>query len=1477
MRNYLRYYGLWDVVSKPVPGTSKAKSVIDLDSDDPFGDNDTVASEAEISFKPNQSLVKKAERASLEILAAISSEEVSALVYDVPDGNAYALWHRLESFYEKRNQASHSQLMTEFFNIKQRPHEAVELYIARIRKLIVGLQQCTGERMDRKTVLFRFLAGLNPMFDHARSALEASRDYSKFTFDEASAYIVGQASLLQLRRNAQQQSSSDSLSKSNQRTSGAHAASVKIKCNFCHRTGHTEDQCRDKKKQQDGSKPAAVTCGWCEKPGHSEQKCYRKRDGKPKGKIPLNPSTKESSAPAQSLLVAGANCVAVIPDGSVATAALAFAPAPVALLDTGCARHTVGPSTQLTNEAPCPEVRIQVATGEILSSPTRGSLLLSPAQGDAPAIQLHDVLKHPNIHHNLLSVSTICQSNDVDRAVFTRDEAEIIGRNGQVLLRARVKDGLYVVDLTHGTFNAGVNVAATKRVDPTIWHARLSHMSATSINKLIRADVVDGLADALSPGDYLSTHVCSGCTKGKSHRQPFATKPSSHRATKRILDRIVFDYTGPFHCPSLGGSVHALVVMDEYSRKVWCFFHANRSQGPQELLTLFKRVQVEQGLKIIEIHSDGAAEFNDGTIVDWCKENGTRQTFTVPHTSQHNPICERAIRTIVEYGRSNLHHANAPLCLWAEAVGYAALVLNMASIREGCTQTPDLIWNPKLKPSVRKLRVWGCDAHVHIPDADRRKLDAKSVVCIFLGFDTGDAYYKFFDVAAYRIIRSRDAVFDERSFTQCKALHQLQLQSHDSSASPETNEEFMDFIDDVRFQAEIRIAEIASREISDSVQVSSGNAPATATGATNESPSVHMPSAPSGVAAAPETSLSFPDELEDEISDPTWLPPPESDTTSPPPAVTPNPIDRPRRSERARQQPSNPGFIRWEDVGAHLAHAAANSGAEPLTISEAINGPEKDGWTDAVNLEINSLIKNNTWEITKLPPGRKAIGTRMIFKRKLDSNGVVARLKARLVAKGFAQREGVDYNETFAPVLSYTSLRVMFAIVAALDLDFIHLDVETAFLNAKVKEEIYITLPTGFHAAGFKAGDSTSTTVLRLLKSLYGIKQAPRDWHEEIDGSIQQLGYRRCSSEQCIYIKLSKNGYPIFICLFVDDMPCAMHSNDRQEFEADKQALGKKYKIQDLGDAKLVLGMRITRDRRARTLKVDQENYVQRLLEKCQMQDCIPADTPAEPGSHLSMLPTHHSNNDDPGMTALQYGSVVGSLLYAAISTRPDISYAVGVLSRFISNPQPHHWHAAKRVLRYLKGTSQLGLTYRAIPSTDGGRSHFSPQILLGPAFTDANWGGDLDDRKSTSGMVTKINGCAISWRSKKQNVVAQSSAEAEYIATSDAVKETLWQRQLLTELTFPPTSGTVLRGDNETAIALAKNNILHNRTKHIDIRHHFLRDHIRSKEIDLQWVSTNEQEADIFTKALGKQPFARFRDRIMGSNLADSHSSYQA
>lgn len=592
-------------------------------------------------------------------------------------------------------------------------------------------------------------------------------------------------------------------------------------------------------------------------------------------------------------------------------------------------------------------------------------------------------------------------------------------------------------------------------------------------------------------------------------------------------------------------------------------------------------------------------------------------------------------------------------------------------------------------------------------------------------------------------------------------------------------------------------------------------------------------------------------------------------------------------------------MVDWQDVGAFVAQRSGYaSGIEPRTIQEALSCPQRDLWISAIRSELKSLNDHGTWVPADLPSDRTAIGSKLVFKIKPGSDGSAARYKVRLVAKGYSQREGVDYNETFAPVLYYTSLRIIFAMVAARDLEFKHMDVDTAFLNATLKEtdRIYLTLPPDIDDFVSSAGSTPSADrrtshgrpVFLLKKDIYGIKQAPADWNEEINKTIIRIGYTRCISDTCVYTKISRNGHVMILALYVDDVFSAHEKVDKAQWAEDQRALMSTYKMKDLGDATLVLGMRITRDRSARTLLVDQETYVDRLLDSMGMTDCIPADTPEVEGIKHSSADTPsatsapsagsssatsapsartqlHTEAADMSMEAgelllARFGSVIGSLSYLAGATRADIAHPTSALSRFLAHPLPKHWAAAMRILRYLKKTKKIGLLYRA--SADPRIR----QIVLGPCFSDADWAGDIDDRRSTSGLVMKINGTAVSWKSKKQTSVAQSSAESEYVSAGEAVKEILWLRQLLKEMHCKQTDGSVLLCDNQAAISIASNDVFHSRTKHIDIRHHFIREHVRSKEIDIRWVSTVDQEADILTKALGKNIFTELRQRVMGS-----------
>ena len=482
-------------------------------------------------------------------------------------------------------------------------------------------------------------------------------------------------------------------------------------------------------------------------------------------------------------------------------------------------------------------------------------------------------------------------------------------------------------------------------------------------------------------------------------------------------------------------------------------------------------------------------------------------------------------------------------------------------------------------------------------------------------------------------------------------------------------------------------------------------------------------------------------------------------------------------------------------------------------------------------------------------PRQHVIGYRWVFVTKLDNLGNVKKLKARLVAKGYNQRQGTDYFETFAPALYYKSLRIILAIVATQDYELKQMDVPTAFLNATLADVVYMELPTGFVVPPHLADVDRSQLVVRLLKSLYGIKQAPREWHLELNSSITDLGYVRCDADSCVYVKKSKTDRMIIVPVFVDDMFPACHTDDLAEMNADMQVLRDKYQIDEMEDADVILGMRIKRDRAKRILSIDQEIYTTRLVQKYGMHTSKSAAFPE------ATKVTNPSPGDLEVGTYPLFNSLTGELMYTALSTRGDIAHATAMIARSLKCPTKAAWTAAKRILRYLHGTQQRKLIY-------GGRSDGT--VTIDPAFCDADCAGDLGDRKSTSGYILYVSGCAVSWASKKQTTVSLSSAESEYCAMSVASQEILWMRTLLGELGFPQPT-TVLQCDNQPAIAIAQNLVTLGRIKHIDIKHHFIRQHILECALKVQWTPSLENVADIFTKALGQQAFDRLVGKVMG------------
>jgi hypothetical protein len=490
---------------------------------------------------------------------------------------------------------------------------------------------------------------------------------------------------------------------------------------------------------------------------------------------------------------------------------------------------------------------------------------------------------------------------------------------------------------------------------------------------------------------------------------------------------------------------------------------------------------------------------------------------------------------------------------------------------------------------------------------------------------------------------------------------------------------------------------------------------------------------------------------------------------------------------------------------------------------------------EAMTSEYESLLRSGTWELVPLPSGRKKIGCRFVYAAKSDENGILIKFKARLVAQGFRQVEGIDYNETFAPVTRLTTIRTMCALAAHQDLHLQQMDVKTAFLNGDLEEEVYMAQPEGFVEYG------KEELVCRLKRSIYGLKQSPRMWYTKLDAFLTSIGMTRSHSDHSLYTKSQDDKF-LAVAVYVDDL--VICSNDLQELNSFKFSMSNRFEMKDLGDLRHILGIRVTRNKKEGTIHLDQKTYIQDILARFNMTECKQTVTPMEANAKLTKALCPTTEKEKLEMRSVPYRQLIGSLMYAMTCTRPDIAYSVSKLSRFLCNPGNSHWQAAKRVLRYLKGTPTHGITYR--------RGHGRP-ILVGYADADHAMGCSA---KSTSGYVFLSGGAAISWRSKLQSIVALSTAEAEYVSLAEASSECVWLRKLLEDLNAPQTHATTIHEDNQSCIALTKNDEFHFRTKHIAVKYHFTRSLIENNSLKVTYCSTDKMLADNFTKSLASPKF---------------------
>ncbi|RVW77586.1 Retrovirus-related Pol polyprotein from transposon RE1 [Vitis vinifera] len=808
----------------------------------------------------------------------------------------------------------------------------------------------------------------------------------------------------------------------------------------------------------------------------------------------------------------------------------------------------------------------------------------------------------------------------------------------------------------------------------------------------------------------------------------------------------------------------------------------------------------------------GLGEQRDGLyyLVALASEKPKTQTPSAAATSCRSPSSQvtsstalwhrqRKHRHILESARAFRFQAHLPLPFWAECVSTAVHIINRLPTPLLSRQTPFERLYGKL-PSYSHIRVFGCLAYatnVHVP----HKFAPRAKRCIFLGYPVGQKAYKLYDLDTHQMFTSRDVVFHETIFP------------YESIPSPSSNSD--------------PVIPLSISDLSPPVPQPSPPEPI--------SP-IQQPSLPNSVSTQPSPAspppepilrrsqrphhppMALRDYVCNQVTSPNHLPP----LSSSPQKGTRYPLCN--FVSYHRYSPQHRSFT-----------AAVSQDIEPTSYAEAASHSH---WQEAMQSELAALEANHTWSLTSLPPGKKPIGCRWVYKIKRHSDGTIERFKARLVAKGYTQLEGIDYHDTFSPTAKMITVRCLLALAAAQNWSLHQLDVNNAFLHGDLHEEIYMSPPPGLRRQG-------ENLVCHLHKSLYGLKQASRQWFAKFSTAIQAAGFVQSKADYSLFTCRKGKSFTALL-IYVDDI--LITGNDVNAIVALKQFLHSHFRIKDLGDLKYFLGIEVSRSKKG--ISISQRKYTLEILKDGGFLGAKPVNFPMEQNTKLS---DSGELLKDPS----QYRRLVGRLIYLTI-TRPDITYSVHVLSRFMHAPRRPHMEAALRVLRYLKNSPGQGLFF---PSQND---------LSLRAFSDSDWAGCPISRRSTTGYCVFLGSSLISWRTKRQKTVSLSSAEAEYRAMAGTCCELSWLRSLLKDLRILHPKPALLYCDNTAALHIAANPVFHERTRHIEMDCHFIRDKIQDGSVVTKHIASTDQLADVFTKPLGKETFSTMIHKL---GVLDIHS----
>jgi hypothetical protein len=966
------------------------------------------------------------------------------------------------------------------------------------------------------------------------------------------------------------------------------------------------------------------------------------------------------------------------------------------------------------------------------------------------------------------------------------------------------------------------------------------------------------------------TIECPHCKLGAMREANIPKSATKDNMAKDCGERILCDITGPIKQKTKGGSRYLLTFTDQQSKYRWGFLLPTRNMD--QILSCYHQVK-----SIIKTHWNTNVkyfradnEFNKKKVHEIFKNDGTIPEFTIRYSSFQNGGAERGFLSIFNCTRASLSQSKLSPSYWGYAAMHSIYTLNQCLPSNSVGQTPHEIFY-KTKPHAQFMRPFGISCFVAKPAQLRNgKLDDKGIPAVYLGKSINQKGFMVLNQKTGKVITTRTLSFFD-SDNNLQLMHddddQIIVENDGPPEHPD-HDDYQPIQNDPKISSNTQQSNDSFENTTQQETTSNDGFETAEEGDENvENGDEILPSVLDNVQAStvdigtnidPNMELFYGTtrfELQD-ISDG----PVDTSGSNDSRNIINSTIineDGTRRSGRIANREAM-----FASFKAKVEQRVASLIQIPKTVKQAQQTPEWDFWLQAMKEECKGFDELEVYEEIDSYEKGKPIGARWVFAIKETATGHIERFKARLVAKGYTQVYGKNYFETHAPVAKMESIKILLSIVALNDLELYQADVKQAFCRPELKEEVIMKppwLPTG-----------NNKKLWLLKRAIYGLKQSARAWNQDADTRLKHIGFTPCLCDPCIYVRKDSEGKYFYIALYVDDMLYAYHDVDEiRKVHSQLEEFWSDFKW--MGEVQQFLGMNISRDRRNRTIHLSQERILYEALQEMDLTECNPTKLPYD---MKELLVKATPEDDLLGKHDKElYHTVVGKLLYVATNTRPDLGVIASQLGSYVTKPTVKHLAALKKALRFCKGTITDGIVL-------GGDESNLP-VLVG--YSDADWAGDRDTRKSRTGYVFLINSGCITWQTKKQPTIALSTSEAELMSLSSATQELRWLIQLLSELGFTQ-DPILLYQDNQGCIQMAKGKAQHSRSKHIDIKHKHVEQAVEDGLLTVPYIPSKDMLADIMTKPLAAPRYHELRNRLgLQSRLkflnqeADDNSSKEA